>query len=88
MDVHIDDPGMNFKTLASDIRANPASASADRSSAPTRCSVGAFVGEIYCNAKVTLRLIRKYCVVDAASKSLLENSITRLGCRPAPTAES
>jgi len=25
------------------------------------------------------RLIRKYCVVDSASKALLENALTRLG---------
>jgi magnesium chelatase family protein len=28
---------------------------------------------------MTPLLIRKYCIVDAASKSLLENAITRLG---------
>jgi hypothetical protein len=28
---------------------------------------------------MTPRLIRKYCIVDATSKSLLENAITRLG---------
>jgi magnesium chelatase family protein len=28
---------------------------------------------------MTPRLIRKYCIIDAASKSLLENAITRLG---------
>jgi magnesium chelatase family protein len=28
---------------------------------------------------MTPRLIRKHCAIDAASKSLLENAITRLG---------
>jgi len=28
---------------------------------------------------MTPRLIRKYCVVDSASKALLENALTRLG---------
>ena len=31
------------------------------------------------NAQMTSRLIRKYCLIDAASKALLENAITRLG---------
>ena len=34
---------------------------------------------IFCNAQMSPRLIRKYCVIDSASKSLLENAITRLG---------
>jgi magnesium chelatase family protein len=28
---------------------------------------------------MTPRLIRKYCIVDSASKALLENALTRLG---------
>src|SRR5262249_16623739 len=39
-----------------------------------------FRGEnIYCNAQMSPRLIRKYCRVDAESKAKLENAITRLG---------
>jgi magnesium chelatase family protein len=34
---------------------------------------------IFCNAQMSPRLISKYCVIDSASKSLLENAITRLG---------
>ena len=34
---------------------------------------------IVCNAQTSPRLIRKYCVIDSASKGLLENAITRLG---------
>jgi len=38
-----------------------------------------FQGEnIFCNAQMNPRLIRKYCVVDSASKALLENALTPL----------
>ena len=45
-----------------------------------RIQLERFVGEkIFSNAQMSPRLIRKYCVIDAASKALLENAITRLG---------
>jgi magnesium chelatase family protein len=45
-----------------------------------RVQLERFHGEIiFCNAQMSPRLIRKYCIVDSASKALLENALTRLG---------
>ena len=35
--------------------------------------------KIYANAQMGTRLIRKYCLLNAACEQLLENAITRMG---------
>jgi magnesium chelatase family protein len=80
IDIHIDVPAVKFRELASDVPAESSSAIRERVVRARRVQLDRFYGEnIFCNAQMTPRLIRKYCVVDAASKSLLENAITRLG---------
>jgi len=80
IDIHIDVPAVKFRELASDVPAESSSAIRERVVRARRVQLQRFYGEnIFCNAQMTPRLIRKYCIVDAASKSLLENAITRLG---------
>ena len=80
IDIHIDVPAVRFKELASD---TPAESSADirqRVVAARRIQQERFHGEkIFSNAQMSPRLIRKHCLIDAESKSLLENAMTRLG---------
>ncbi len=80
IDIHIDVPAVRFKDLASD---TPAESSADireRIITARRVQMERLKGEkVFCNAQMTTRLIRKYCVLDRESKALLENAITRLG---------
>jgi magnesium chelatase family protein len=57
----------------------------DRVVRARRVQLERFAGErMFCNAQVSPQLIRKYCVIDSASKSLLENDITRLGLSASP----
>lgn len=80
IDIHIDVPAVKFKELASETPAESSSAIRERVVRARRIQLERFTHEsIYCNAQMSPRLIRKYCVVDSASKSLLENAITRLG---------
>jgi magnesium chelatase family protein len=80
IDIHIDVPAVKFRELASDVPAESSSAIRERVVRARRVQLERFYGEnIFCNAQMTPRLIRKVCIVDAASKSLLENAITRLG---------
>ncbi|HUK90257.1 MAG TPA: YifB family Mg chelatase-like AAA ATPase [Blastocatellia bacterium] len=80
IDIHIDVPAVKFKELASDIPAESSSDIRARVVQARRAQLERFSGEkIFCNAQMTPRLIRRYCVVDTASKALLENAITRLG---------
>ena len=80
IDIHIDVPAVKFKELASD---TPSESSVDI----RQRVIGARIiqkerlqGEkIFSNAQMTPRLIRRYCAIDAESKTLLENVIVRLG---------
>ena len=80
IDIHIDVPAVKFKELASDTPAESSAEIRDRVVRARRAQLERFQTErIYCNAQMSPRLIRKYCVIDSASKGLLENAITRLG---------
>jgi magnesium chelatase family protein len=80
IDIHIDVPAVKFKELASDAPGEPSDAIRERVERARRVQLERFHSEkIFCNAQMTPRLIRKYCVIDSASKGLLENAITRLG---------
>ncbi|HXG65210.1 MAG TPA: YifB family Mg chelatase-like AAA ATPase, partial [Blastocatellia bacterium] len=80
IDLHIDVPAVKFKELASDTPGESSAAIRERVIRARRVQLERFHGEqIFANAQMTPRLIRKYCAIDAASKGLLENAITRLG---------
>ncbi len=71
---------MKFKELASDTPAESSAEIRDRVVRARRVQLERFPTErIFCNAQMSPRLIRKYCGIDATSKGLLENAITRLG---------
>ena len=71
---------MKFKELASDTRGELQTEIRDRVVRARRVQLERFPTErIFCNAQMSPRLINKYCVIDSASKGLLENAITRLG---------
>ncbi len=80
IDIHIDVPAVKFKELASDTPAESSGEVRDRVVRARRVQLERFPTErIFCNAQMSPRLIRKYCVIDSESKGLLENAITRLG---------
>lgn len=80
IDIHIDVPAVKFKELSSDTPGESSDEIRRRVIAARQVQLERFRGErIYSNAQMSPRLIRKYCGIDTASKSLLENCITRLG---------
>jgi magnesium chelatase family protein len=80
IDIHIDVPAVKFRELASDTHGESSDEIRARVVRARRIQLERFQGEkIFSNAQMTPRLIRKYCLIDSASKSLLENVITRLG---------
>jgi magnesium chelatase family protein len=80
IDIHIDVPAVKFRELASDTQGESSDDIRKRVVEARRIQLERFVGEkIFSNAQMSPRLIRKYCVIDSASKTLLENAITRLG---------
>ncbi|HKV38250.1 MAG TPA: YifB family Mg chelatase-like AAA ATPase [Blastocatellia bacterium] len=80
IDIHIDVPAVKFKELASDVPAESSEAIRERVVRAREVQLERLrVEKLFCNAQMTPRLIRKYCVVDSACRALLENAITRLG---------
>ncbi|HEY7912880.1 MAG TPA: YifB family Mg chelatase-like AAA ATPase [Blastocatellia bacterium] len=80
IDIHIDVPAVKFKDLSSETLAESSAEIRDRIVEARRVQMERLIGEkIFCNAQMTTRLIRKFCVLDRESKALLENAITRLG---------
>jgi len=80
IDIHLDVPAVKFKELASETPTESSAEIRERVVMARRVQLERFHGEnIFCNAQMTPRLIRKYCIVDSASKALLENALTRLG---------
>jgi magnesium chelatase family protein len=80
IDIHIDVPAVKFRELSSDAHGESSEEIRKRVVYARRTQLERFAGEkIFSNAQMTPRLIRKYCLIDAASKTLLENVITRLG---------
>jgi magnesium chelatase family protein len=80
IDIHIDVPAVKFKELASDVPAESSEQIRERVVRARRVQLERFRAEkIFCNAQMSSRLIRKYCLIDSVSKGLLENAITRIG---------
>ncbi len=80
IDIHIDVPAVKIKELTGEAQGESSEAIRERVVRARRIQLERFQGEkIYSNAQMSPRLIRKYCAIDQQSKSILENSITRLG---------
>jgi magnesium chelatase family protein len=80
IDIHIDVPAVKFRDLSSDTPAESSAEIRERVVCTRHVQQERFHGEkIFSNAQMSPRLIRKHCMIDKESKSLLENAITRLG---------
>jgi magnesium chelatase family protein len=80
IDIHIEVPAVRFRELASEVPTESSAEIRQRVVQARRAQLQRFRGEkIYCNAQMNSRLIRKHCVLDQQSKSLLETALTRLG---------
>src|SRR6201981_3704303 len=66
IDIHIDVPAVKFKELASDTPAESSAEIRERVVRARRVQLERFTSErIFCNAQMSPRLIRKYCVIDS-----------------------
>jgi magnesium chelatase family protein len=80
IDIHIDVPAVQIKELTGEAQGEGSETIRERVVRARKIQLERFRSEkIYSNAQMSPRLIRKYCAIDAQSKAMLENSITRLG---------
>ncbi len=80
IDIHIDVPAVKFKELSNETAVESSAEIRERVVRARQIQRERFKGEmLYCNAQMMPRLIRKHCVIDSSSKSLLETAINRLG---------
>jgi magnesium chelatase family protein len=83
IDIHIDVPAVRFKELTgSHASPEPESSASIRErvkSARARQRERFAGDELFANAQMTPRLIRRYCLIDGESERLLENAMSRLG---------
>ncbi len=80
IDIHIDVPAVKITELSNNTPAEASAPIRERVMRARQVQLERFTEEkIFCNAQMTPRLIRKYCIIDAKSKTMLENALTRLG---------
>jgi len=81
IDIHITVPSVKFKELSSDVRGEKSRDIVSRVNQARKIQLERFKGEpeIFCNAHMEPRDIRKYCLIDDKSQSLLAMAISRQG---------
>jgi magnesium chelatase family protein len=80
IDIHVEVPAVPYKDLMGDSNAEPSEEIRKRVEPARSIQSGRFVRtKIYCNAQMSNRHIKKYCVIDEASADLLESAIDKLG---------
>ncbi|MEA2030616.1 MAG: YifB family Mg chelatase-like AAA ATPase [candidate division Zixibacteria bacterium] len=81
IDIHITVPSVKFKDLSSDTRGEKSESIRKRINCARQRQLHRFKDEpnIFCNAHMESRDIRKYCHIDDKSQSLLNLAITKQG---------
>jgi magnesium chelatase family protein len=81
IDIHIEVPAVKFKELAGQPTGEKSSQIRERVNRARKVQLERFKDEknIFCNAHMESKEIRKYCVIDEESKELLRGAITKLG---------
>ncbi len=81
IDIHIEVPAIKYKESASDENGTSSKEIRGRVQAARCRQLTRFKDEkqIYCNAHMHARTIRRYCRLDDAGQELIKNAITRLG---------
>ncbi len=80
IDLHVDVPAVAWRDLSARRRSESSSAIAGRVLAARETQTRRFAGTgILCNARMTTRQLRRYCVTDEAGNRLLENAVDKLG---------
>ncbi|MFA7325911.1 MAG: YifB family Mg chelatase-like AAA ATPase [Candidatus Kapaibacterium sp.] len=81
IDIHVDVPAVNYKELSSDRKGESSEAIRERVIKARQVQSARFEGQkdVYKNADMGSKLIREHCKLDAASQSLLQTAMERLG---------
>jgi magnesium chelatase family protein len=80
IDIHIDMPAVKYRELRDDSGGENSEEIRGRVMRARQCQLQRYQGEkIYCNAQMSSRQIRKYCVISAECERLLESAVNRLG---------
>jgi len=80
IDIHIEVPALKVKEYTGDFPAESSETIRKRVTRARRIQRQRFLDErnVFCNAQMQPRLIKKHCQIDDAGRSLLESAITRL----------
>ena len=79
IDIHIEVPALAYDDLANKQSGEDSAQIRQRVNAARQRQLDRFAGELFCNAQMSTRHIRRHCVLDAAGQALLEKAMARLG---------
>ncbi len=79
IDIHIEVPALAYDDLANKQGGEDSAQILQRVNAARQRQLDRFAGELFCNAQMSTRHIRRHCSLDAAGQALLEKAMTRLG---------
>ncbi|MBV8225317.1 MAG: YifB family Mg chelatase-like AAA ATPase, partial [Verrucomicrobia bacterium] len=80
IDIHVEVPAMELKDLTGTVSEEPSAAIRERVTRARFVQLKRFCEQvrITCNARMTPRLLRKYCALDSAGMELLKEAVTNL----------
>ena len=80
IDIHVEVPAVPHAHLLQDAQAEPSAAIRERVARARAVQSARFArSKIFCNAKMSSRLLRSHCRTDDGSRRLLESAIEKLG---------
>ena len=79
IDIHIEVPALAYDDLANKQSGENSAHILQRVNAARQRQLDRFAGELFCNAQMNTRHIRRHCSLDAAGQALLEKAMARLG---------
>ena len=79
IDIHIEVPALAYDDLANKQNGENSAQILQRVNAARQRQLDRFAGELFCNAQMSTRHIRRHCSLDDAGQALLEKAMARLG---------
>lgn len=80
IDIHIEAPAVKYNEIIGSPDGEPSEAIRGRVNQARRRQLERFAGDgVYCNGQMSVKQIRKICVLDGASQSILKIAIEKLG---------
>ena len=79
IDIHIEVPTLAYDDLANKQNGENSAHILQRVNAARQRQLDRFAGDLFCNAQMSTRHIRRHCSLDDAGQALLEKAMARLG---------